>query len=426
MVSLEQPRRAGVPSLLALVILAACTSPSGTAGPTPGATGGAGIETLAPGVSSWRAIDIDVGQGLLTDVAEIGDVVVAVGSTGAGPLALASTDGNTWTRAGEQPAFETPGDAGMGGLLASGEWLIAVGPGDRQTVTWRSKDGLAWEKTFESHYPTDQELAEGYVFEGFMARAAAGPAGLVAVGANINGLTGDLGGAAWTSTDGNTWEAVPANVQLARAPIYDVTVLPDGTYVGVGGYLGAVSLVSSDGRSWALHELRDVLSDGQLRAVAAGSSGSLVAVGDERSTGFSATSADGAVWQRGACNGAMTDAAMLAVAALGDGFVAGGTVGGRAAIWISDDGITWARVQAELGAGQVSALLPRANGIVAVGTGLWVGPADAAGDDGLYPDAPCGAPNPDPSLPEPTSSGETQAPAPPPAPADAQPALNSR
>lgn len=409
--------RAGVAPLLVLVILAGCSSPAGSAGPTPGTTGEATEATLPPAVSTWRAIEVELGEGLLSDIDQIGDSVVAVGSTGAGPIALASADGVAWTRAPEQPAFETPGAAGMSGLIVSGQWLNAVGPGDRQTVAWRSKDGLAWDKAYESRFPTDEELAEGYVFEGFIARGTAGPAGLVAIGQNVNGLTGDFGGAAWTSPDGTDWEPAPVSVQLSRAPIYDIAVLPDGTYTAVGGYLGAVSLVSMDGRSWTLHELRDVLSGGQLRAVATGANGGVVAVGDETAKGFSATSADGAVWQRGVCNGAMTDAAMYAVAALGDGFVAGGAVGDRAAIWTSVDGMTWARVRADLGAGRVSAIVPRGNHIVAVGSGLWVGPVDAVGDDGLYPETPCDAPNPDGPPPEPTSPTET--PALPPAPTEA-------
>jgi hypothetical protein len=407
-------RRADVGPLLAaalgLGLVAACTTVPGIASPTPGSSGepsAAATQAAGPRVATWSTIDIELDGGWLSDVEEIGGSVVAVGSTGSGPLALASTDGGTWTRASEQPSFETPGGAGMSSLITWQGGLVAIGPGDRQSVAWRSTDGLTWEKTYESHYPSDEEIAAGYAFEGAMYRGAQGPTGLVAVGLSVNGLTGDFGGAAWTSQDGASWTSVPPDVQLSRAPLYDVTVLGDGSYVAVGGYLGATSLLSPDGRSWTLHEQRDVLSDGQLRAITVGSGGRVIAVGDESAQGFSATSSDGALWQRGLCNGAMTDAVIHAVSPLGDGFVAGGAVGAQAAIWVSADGRSWERVRAQLGAGQVSAILSRPDAIIAVGTGVWVGPAGAVGDGERYPEAPCGAPNPDPPLPEATSSGET-------------------
>ena len=66
--------------------------------------------------------------------------------------------------------------------------------------------------------------------------------------------------------------------------------------------------------------------------------------------------------------------------------------------------MTWSRVKTNLGPGVVQALVVRGDSIAAVGARIWLGPVDGIGDDGLYPELPCGAPNPDTPYPRPTAA----------------------
>jgi hypothetical protein len=361
------------------------------------------------------ALEIDLAGGVLSDVGEIGGTLVAVGSTGSAPLVFVSRDGADWTRVADQPAFATRGGAGMTGLTRWQDWLVAVGVGDAESVVWRTKDGRSWEKTYETRPRTQAEIDGGVAVDGAMSQVVSDGTELVAVGLSTGGLVDDFGGAAWRSGDGVAWVAAPASIQLSRAPILDVVFLADGTYVAVGGVRGAVSLVSPDGVNWTLHEQRDVVSDGLLYSIVSGTDPRLVAVGREAGVGVSATSSDGALWARGVCTGALTGASLYTVATLGGGYVAGGTVNDRAGVWVSRDGARWSRVRGEFGEGRIASVFGHDGSVVAVGSGIWLGPADAVGDPGLYPEADCGAPNPDQPLPGdslPAASGAPEEPAP--------------
>lgn len=400
---------AAATSALMASIIAACL-PAGvppTASIDPAST--------QPAAQRWTALEVDLAGGVLADVGEIGGTFVAVGSTGSSPLVFVSTDGADWTRVPDQPAFATHGGAGMAGLTRWQDWLIAVGPGDSESVVWRTKDGRSWEKTYETRPRTQAEIAGGVAVDGGMIQVVSSGAELVAVGVGTGGLVDDFGGAAWRSSDGIAWVAAPASVQLSRSPIFDVTILAGSTYVAVGGVRGAVSLVSPDGVDWTLHEQRDVVSNGLLYSIVSGTDARLVAVGREAGVGVSATSTDGALWTRGVCTGALTEASLYTVATLGGGFVAGGTVSDRAGVWVSQDGARWSRVRGEFGEGRIASVFASDGAIVAVGSGIWLGPPDAIGDPGLYPEADCGAPNPDQPLPEhsfPAQSGAPGQPAP--------------
>jgi hypothetical protein len=411
---------AATTALLASV-LAACTS-----GVPP--TASLAAASSQPAAQRWTVVDVDLAGGQLTDVGEIDGSLVAVGSTGSSPLVFVSTDGVDWTRVPDQPAFATRGGAGMTGLTRWQDWLVAVGAGDAESVVWRTKDARTWEKTYETRPRTQAEIDGGVTVDGAMYRVVSSGTELVAVGSSVGGLVDDFGGAAWTSSDGTAWVAAPASIQLSRAPIFDVAILEGGTYVAVGGVRGAVSLISGDGVDWTLHEQRDVVSEGRLFSIASGTDSRLVAIGDEAGRGVSATSADGALWARGVCTGALTGALLYTVAALGRGFVAGGEVGGRAAVWVSQDGARWTRVRGEFGEGRITSVFVHDGSVVAVGSGIWVGPPDAIGDAGLYPETGCGAPNPDQPLPEPSTADSSPgapgepAPAEPPSEAPAAPA----
>jgi len=336
------------------------------------------------GPSQWREVGPDLATiGALNDVVVIGATVVAVGGTGSRPLVMTSPDGLAWVRAPDTAAFDTTGGAGMGSAVTTSGGVLAVGAGDGESVAWLSPDGVSWEKVFES--PGTSAMASV---------ARDGP-GFVAVGVGIPGLVEDFGGAAWTSADGRTWVPAPATPQLLRAPLTDVVKTERGL-VAVGGLDGPVSLTSTDGVTWILHEQRDVVKGGRFWAVALRPDGGLVGVGDGGA--FSAVSDDGAAWRRGPCTGSLTEASLRAVVATSTGYLAAGSVAGHAAIWTSGNGETWSRVRADLGAGQINALVLTASGMVAVGTSIWLGPANGIGDLDAYPPTPCGAPPPDAPL----------------------------
>ncbi len=370
--------------ILAFAILVAACTPIG-----PASTASSG-RTAAPLAARWRAVEVDLAGGWLSGAAELEGQIAAVGSTGSSPLVLTSEDGLDWVPVPDQPAFRTTGGASMTGLVATSDAFIAVGPGDAQSLVWRSRDGRTWEKVHETQRLTDAQLEAGERSEGYMGRIVEGPRGFVAVGLNGPGLVDDFGGAAWFSNDGAVWESAGPTVQLLRGPLWGVTTLGDA-FVAVGGVRGATSLTSTDGRSWTLHEQRDILSPGQLRAATSTSDGRVLAVGSEEGGAFSATTSDGARWERGPCTADLLGGSMQAVARLGSGFVAGGWVGSHAAIWVSSNGLRWSRVLADLGDGEVNALLVREGAVLAVGTTVWIGPPDAVGDDRLAADEPCGA-----------------------------------
>ena len=361
----------------------ASASPAVLVGPTQWSEVGPELETV----------------GALNDVVAVGQTVVAVGSTGSRPLVLTSSDGLTWIRAPDTAAFDTAGGAGMGSAVTSPGGVLAVGAGDGESVAWLSPDGATWEKVFES--PGTSSMASV---------TRDGP-GFAAVGAALPGLVEDFGGAAWTSADGRAWIPAPASSQLLRAPLRDVVATERGL-VAVGGIDGPVSLTSTDGVTWILHEQRDVLGGGAFWAVAVRPEGGFIGVGDGGGA-FSAVSDDGAAWRRGLCSGSLTDASLRAVVASATGYLAAGSVAGRAAIWTSRNGEVWSRVRADLGAGQINAITTTPYGLVAVGTSVWLGPANGIGAHDAYPPTPCGAPPPDAPLatPDPVGSPVPSGPA---------------
>ena len=343
------------------------------------------VPTATPirGPANWRRVARDLPENSsLNDVATIGQTVVAVGSTGTEPLVETSTDGIVW-----QPStnpIESVGGAGMSGLVPASPGLLAVGGGDAGSVVWTTADGSTWQKVYAA--------AAGATPYAVMDSVAAGGPGFVAVGLGVPGLVDDFGGAAWTSPNGRDWVMAPSTSQLLRAPLKDVVSTPKGL-VAVGGIGGAVSLTSTDGSAWILHEQKDVLKGGQFWSVAIRPDGGFVGVGGGNDA-FSALSDDGAGWLPGPCTGSLTDASLRDVVAVPTGFVASGEVAGRAAVWYSLDGDVWSRVNADLGEGLITAIAVTPHGLVAVGTSIWLGPLDGVGQDGTYPRTPCGAPVP--------------------------------
>ncbi|HEU0235949.1 MAG TPA: hypothetical protein VFR14_05855 [Candidatus Limnocylindrales bacterium] len=316
-------------------------------------------------------------------------VVGVADEVGSGPMAWTTTDGTVWER---QAVFDPATGPGLRSVAQIGDLLVAVGPGDSSTAVWTSTDGRAWTRAY--YVSVDNSTVVTKDFEGAMAAVAARPSQFVAVGLTVGGLTSDFGGAAWTSADGHAWSPAPASVSLRRAPLLDVTVGGPG-FVAVGGIDGAVAMTSSDGVSWLLHDLVDRLGNLQLRAVAAGSNGRLVTVGSVAGAGAVATSDDGVSWSLVPCQPVLQGASLETVVAIPDGFVAAGSrnLGERSvmSIWTSSDGVTWSIVDIpDPAAGQPLGIGLTPLGLVAAGNGgVWVGPSNGAGSHELRTGGHC-------------------------------------
>jgi hypothetical protein len=283
------------------------------------------------------------GNQRLNDVAAGGPGLVAVGVDGGGygrsvnAALWTSVDGITWSRIPHDEAvFDGarmhsvtvggPGLVAVGSSGIGGENLDVLDPGEfdknfaTDAVVWTSVDGITW-----SRIPHDEAVFGGSGSQTMSKVIAAGP-GLVAVGSDET--DDDADAAVWTSVDGITWSRVPHDEAVFGGPSTQ-----EMSSVAVGGP-GLVA-VGSDG-------LRD--DEGWSE--------------EEEGNNVNAavwTSVDGVTWFRVPHDrdvfGGDGDQYMAGVAAQGRRLVAVGTVGihgyrdGTAefAVWMSTDGITWAR-----------------------------------------------------------------------------------
>jgi hypothetical protein len=195
--------------------------PGGSSISAAAATGGA---VVAVGTSGGRAAvwrTLDGATWTLTQLAAPPDgsteLLTAIDATSAGFVAggyaesatsertatlWRSSDGVNWERA---PVPGPAGSSAVKGIAAIGASnLVAVGiAGDERRGTsavWRSTDGGA------SWQPVSSPAFAG----GRMLAATAGSAGFVSVGENVD----QTAAAAWTSADGTTWTAAPAQPSL--------------------------------------------------------------------------------------------------------------------------------------------------------------------------------------------------------------------
>jgi hypothetical protein len=319
--------------------------------------------------------------------------------------------------------------AGMIDLAVGGPGLVAVGqmPGSGEehvAAVWTSVDGLTW-----SRVPHDEAVFGGEDASELRSVTVGGP-GLVAVGL-VHPVVDDVAdgsivqqpadAAVWTSVDGRNWSRVSHDEEVFGGEgdqvMSDVIVGGSGLLaVGHdhrGGYdlerdvwdeVGSAAVWTSvDGITWSRIPHDEAIFGGEfvqgMSSVTVGGPG-LVAVGDdgfwhdgkwgqiqgyEDATRVAAvwTSVDGLTWSRvghdeevlgGEGNQWMED-----VMAAGAGVVAVGgdwsTAGHRAAVWTSDDGVTWSRVphdEAVFG-GEFDQVMrsvtPTELGLVAVGGG---------------------------------------------------------
>lgn len=275
-------------------------------------------------------------------------------------LALARPPATPWAAVGED-AF--PVGTAIGGIVASGDRLVAVGTaGGRSTGgwlrpgVWTSRDARAWTPVPESAVALDQAWADAGVR---MHDVAALGDVLVAVGESNRG-TGPRW-AAWASTDGGASWQVSAAPQAAGdggrptgradtddpATAHALATLGSG-FVAVGGGQGtAAAWLSLDGISWERATVPNGRSE--LVDVAGGPGGAVAldAAGQLWHSQAAGAAPGGRVWSR--VQGRWPAFAVRGVATAFDGsFVAVGSWGppGGArdgAVLRSPDGRTWSQ-----------------------------------------------------------------------------------
>ncbi len=352
---------------------------------------------------SWQRVD-DSDELFGTDpyvvlraVASGGPSLVAVGEAGAAgewsAAAWNSADGSTWYRTPPDENALTGNEVQvMWSVASNGSNVAAVGWegsfGDADAAAWLSLDGVGWNRL-----PHDVPTFGGS-HDQVMRSVASADRRFVAVG--WDGPSGSANAAVWTSESGWVWSRIANSDGVfgrqGDQGMYGVTAGGPG-FVAVGwdasgGDLDAAVWVSPDGVSWSRveHDEGSLGGDGDqgMYAVVAGGPG-LVAVGwdgpVEQSDAAVWSSPDGLAWTRvgrdDAAFGGEGAQAMYAVTAGGPGLVAVGDsqLDGDhdAAVWVSTDGATWARLPADEGpfAGGGNQLMygvaRNGSGLVAVG-----------------------------------------------------------
>jgi hypothetical protein len=181
---------------------------------------------------------------------------------------------------------------------------------------------------------------------------------------------------------------------LAENDLFAVTNWPSG-FITVGAQKAATSqaiaFTSSDGTSWM--PVSGFLGPDTSSAVSVASDGTRTVVVGLQHTGAIAWAFDGQTWQQAPDQDSLhidyAAGGMTSVIAYQGGFVAGGYaddplhLAASAAVWRSDDGLTWTRDQARAGVfdgGRIWSMTSVGDSIVAVGT---------TGNDPIY--GPAGA-----------------------------------
>jgi hypothetical protein len=322
------------------------------------------------------SIDLDTVTYEFRDAASVegGWVVVGYAVEDAPGLPIwVSTDGSVWTRAtGEVLPGEAPRFTGVAGI---GSRVVAVGDAEggagRSAAVWVSEDGgQTWRPAsgIEAAFGGVAVESTGAPGGGALpVDVVATPSGFVAVG--LDGSGGDWDAAVWTSPDGLAWSRVPHDEAVFGGPGTQAMIGIEASGPGLVA-VGHESLtldeseppvaadadrdgavwVSADGSTWARvpHDEAVFGGDGDqvITGVAAGPAG-IVAVGrtaeGEQTSAAVWVSTDGASWARvddGLFTGPGQGAAMRDVIAVGDRFVAVG----------------WAGVTGDLGSGTVGAV----------------------------------------------------------------------
>jgi len=303
--------------------------------------------TSSDGLTWGRIADFPGEPGSLAAAVASGSAgIVGVGSAGTDAAAWFSNDAVHWQRAPEQPSLHVAPQVRMTSVVATRRGFVAAGyvgslTGTVQPAFWRSVDGLGWERA------TAGDLAGARVAALDVVDGGPHDGRIVAVGA-----TGDAqhatGPAAWVSDDGESWRAadVPGS---GPAAMNGVAAGPSGL-VAVGNDLDSISGLSwssSDGETWSTAAADPSMDNGgsriQVEAIvwtgAQYVAGGHRNFGTQRGTVVIWTSPDGRAWARAPETVALGEGKLFGLAAGTDRLVAVGSVGAPdyylPTVWIS-------------------------------------------------------------------------------------------
>jgi hypothetical protein len=322
--------------------------------PAPGAGDSAVTFAGYPGQRGTVTVD---------SIATAAGTRLAVGSADGHPAIWRRGADGAWTlvSAAAPALFQRPGMEsltsvahGPAGWLAVGD--VVSGTAQRPVVV-TSSDGRTW------------HAVDGTApFAGpgtFVMAVTASRGGYVVVGKQVSG--GRTFAALWWSADLRNWAAGSnggLDGRLQSSAVYAVDATAMG-FVAAGTHGGAAAIwTSADGRSWsnldvpgpagAPAALREVAVNG-TRVVVAG-----YAAGKAGDVPLLVVSTDsGSHWRQVPLGAPAGSAAVTALTAAGNGFVAAGLAGPagaqHAVTWSSPDGLTWSAA-APVTAGQITAL----------------------------------------------------------------------
>ena len=312
----------------------ACTArqivdPAVTPAFTPQPIAGTALVPTASLPAAWRRITDpslnalpDSGSRLLLAVAPDGAfVAIPSGSQRAALPVWRSTDGETWTKAGELPDSK---DGWVHAVAWSSDAIVVTGGSSdlKGPGVWTSADGVTWTAV-------DASRLDGLHVPDAL---AANSGGFVAKQLGASGV------APWiSSAQGTDWRRVGSLTATLSADIIAITAVGSG-FVAVGAEnRAAAAWHSPDGRSW---QPATVAGGGGVTLLSVAANGQrLVAFGqspDPVSGAIAFISDDGGhTWSR-APLGTRPDSSWPPVVAVAGGFIATGY-----GVWTSRDGVTW-------------------------------------------------------------------------------------
>ena len=332
-------------------------APSSSAAPAPSVSGPPPGTSPSGAASSASPADAFVGvpasEGALNAISAADGTIVVGGFSG--PVftsTILAFDGSSWSVADVPDA---PGQ--VAGIARIGDRWIAVGnglPDVRSGFIWSSVDGRSWEPV--------QTIEDAALYD-----VIAGDGVVVAVGAGLDAEM-NATAAAWSSTDGTTWERATVDGP-DRASMGSVATTPGG-YIATGDRrLGDTRpiWIAETGTSWT--SLQNDLTDQLIPTdiVAWGDQYALVGAsgksGDQHP--FVALSSDGQAWKR--TNLSNQEGYASAVGVANDRLVVAGVDYDRLTLWSLKDG-AWNAGTNEPSGASISALMWDAEiGLVAVG-----------------------------------------------------------
>jgi hypothetical protein len=215
---------------------------------------------------SWSVADLPAAAGQVTGIAEIGDRLIAVGHglpDDRSGFIWESTDGQSWR------AVQAIEDAALYDVVGGDGVVVAVGARldaemNATAAAWSSTDGTTWE-------PADVAGSRSTA----MASVSTSPAGFAAIGGRPLGDPRPF----WTAASPTSWTALQNDLDDQLLPIDNVSWRDQYVLVGASGRSGdqhPLVALSVDGQDWVRTNLSD--EEGYASAVAV-ADGRLVVAG---------------------------------------------------------------------------------------------------------------------------------------------------